>query len=140
MTRCRSFAILLALAALPMAATAQTADLSPTLLIESAPSDNPDYRRMVHVYYLAGERVTVAYKAYNRTEFIQAEPTIDPARIAACTRGTATTLAELRAFERREAQTGGQSPERRDFCIRDVSGWDAGGKKIWLDPIFNGMP
>jgi len=34
---------------------AQSADVSPTLLIESGPSDNPQYRRMIFVKYLSGK-------------------------------------------------------------------------------------
>jgi len=46
-------------------AFAQSADVSPTLLIESGPSDNPKYRRMIFVKYLSGNYVSVNYRAYN---------------------------------------------------------------------------
>ena len=35
------------------AASAQFGDLSPNLLVESGPSDNPEYRRMVFVKFLS---------------------------------------------------------------------------------------
>ena len=41
------------------AAQAQFGDLSPVLLLESGPSDNPEYRRMVFVKFLSGDYVTV---------------------------------------------------------------------------------
>ena len=40
-------------------AIAQSADVSPTLLIETGPSDNPQYRRMIFVKYLSGNHVSV---------------------------------------------------------------------------------
>jgi len=62
-------AIAASLAVLPTnAAQAQFGDVSPVLLIESGPSDNPTYRRMVVVKYLSGNRVGANYAAYNRPE------------------------------------------------------------------------
>jgi len=61
-------------AAIP-AAQAQSSDRSPMLLIETGPSDSPEYRRMTFIKYLNGGGVTVAYKAYNRTEFSQVRDT-----------------------------------------------------------------
>ena len=125
---------------LPTGALAQ--DSSPTLLLESMPSSAPGYRRMVRVHYLQGPRVNVSYEALNRSEFAQAPGTADAQAAADCARGPATTLAELRAFERAEArrERSGQAPEVVRFCIKGVRGWEAGAKKTWLDPVFNGMP
>lgn len=127
-------------------ATAQTAadaaDMSPTLLIETGPSDNPSYRRMVFVKYLADDAVTVSYVAYNRTEFIQVPNDTPDALIAACLNGPAATLEQVEAYrgreaERREANT---PPAIEHFCIKDISAWDAGNKATYLDPIFDGLP
>lgn len=131
---------LLAAAALPVSAQAQ--DMSPTLLVDSLPSDNPDYRRMILVRYLSGDRVTAAYKAYNRTEFIQVQPSLPAQAVLACTQSGGSTLAEIRAFEAAEANRAraGQAPEQRGFCIKNVANWEAGNRKTWLDPIFEGLP
>ncbi|MEP3654718.1 MAG: hypothetical protein ABJO36_07465 [Litorimonas sp.] len=121
---------------------AQSADVSPTLLIESGPSDNPEYRRMVFVKYLSGNYVSVNYRAYNRAEFTQVPNTTPNELIAACANGRASTLSEIRAFERAEAnrKRRGQSPEIARFCVKNVSNWEGGQRATYLDPIFNGMP
>jgi len=123
-------------------ATAQNAPVSPVLLIESGPSDNPNYRRMVFTKYLQGERASVNYKAYNRTEFIQVNPQTPQEIVQSCTRGPATSMRELKAFERAEASRArkGQPPEIARFCIKNIRGWDEAARKRYLDPIFNGMP
>jgi hypothetical protein len=128
--------------AAPFSALGQAADMSPTLLVESLPSDNPDYRRMILVRYLSGDRVTAAYKAYNRTEFIQIAPALPAQDVLTCTQSGGSTLAQIRDFETAEArrQTSGQTPEQRSFCIKNVPNWEAGAKKTWLDPIFDGLP
>ena len=123
-------------------AHAQFGDVSPVLLIESGPSDNPAYRRMVLVKYLAGNRVGVNYAAYNRTEFIQT-PNATPANvITACANGAATSLREIKSFAREEAKRkrSGAAPEIKRFCIKNVQGWEGGGRVKYLDPIFDGMP
>ena len=131
------------LAVLPTgAAQAQFGDVSPVLLIESGPSDNPTYRRMVLVKYLAGNRVGVNYAAYNRTEFIKT-PNITPAEfINACANGAPTSLRDIKKFQREEAKRArsGQPPEIARFCIKNVQSWEGGGRDRYLDPIFDGMP
>lgn len=124
------------------AANAQSADVSPTLLIESGPSDNPQYRRMVFVKYLSGNYVNVNYRAYNRAEFTQVPNTTPADIIAACANGPASTLSDIRAFERAQARRDarGEAPEIKRFCIKNVSNWEGGGRSTYLDPIFNGMP
>lgn len=121
---------------------AQSADVSPTLLIETGPSDNPDYRRMVFVKYLSGNFVSVNYRAYNRAEFTQVPNTTPNDVISACANGRATSLKDIRAFERAEAERKrrGQSPQVVRFCIKNVSNWEGGQRATYLDPIFNGMP
>lgn len=123
-------------------AIAQSADVSPVLLLESGPSDNPEYRRMVFVKYLSGNRVSVNYKAYNRTEFKQVPNTTPLEVISACSNGAATPLREIRAFEKAEAKRKrrGQAPEVVRFCVKNVQNWEGGGRKRYLDPIFEGMP
>lgn len=123
-------------------ASAQSADVSPTLLIETGPSDNPEYRRMVFVKYLSGNFVSVNYRAYNRAEFTQVPNTTPNDVIAACANGQASTLSEIQAFERAEAQRArrGQAPEIVRFCVKNVSNWEGGQRATYLDPIFNGMP
>ena len=123
-------------------AVAQSSDVSPTLLLESLPSDTPGYRRMVRVHYLQGSRANVSYQALNRSEFTQVPGTADANAAAECARGSASSLREVRAFQRSEAQRArsGQAPEAVRFCIKGVRGWEAGAKKEWLDPIFEGMP
>lgn len=131
-----------AVSVLATPAMAQFSDVSPVLLLESGPSDNPEYRRMVFVKYLAGNRVGVNYRAYNRTEFAQVPNTTPADVIAACSNGPATTLKEIKDFERAEAQRKrrGQAPEVVRFCIKNVQNWEGGGRARYLDPIFEGMP
>lgn len=128
--------------ALPYGATAQSVDLSPTLLIETGPSDNPDYRRMVFVKYLSADSVTVSYKAYNRSEFIQIEDATPGSLIASCLNGKTTTMDDIRAFHQSEAQAraANAAPTISHFCIKDVENWEAGNRSAYLDPIFDGMP
>lgn len=122
--------------------SAQSYDVSPTLLIETGASDNPEYRRMTFVKYLNGGGVTVAYKAYNRSEFSQVQDTTPRDAAMNCANGRASSVSDLRAYERKEAaaKRSGKTPETAVFCIKNVSGWDAGNKEKYLDPIFNGMP
>lgn len=139
----KAASIAASLALMPMAAAqAQFGDVSPVLLIESGPSDNPDYRRMVLVKYLAGNRVGVNYAAYNRTEFIQTPNATPPNIIAACANGAPTSLREIKSFAREEAKRkrSGLQPEIKRFCIKNVQGWEGGGRVKYLDPIFDGMP
>ena len=123
-------------------AQAQSADVSPTLLIESGPSDNPQYRRMVFVKYLSGNFVSVNYKAYNRTEFKQVRNTTPNEAIAACANGAATPLSQIKSFKRAEARLKrqGKAPEVVRFCIKNVQNWEGGGRDRYLDPIFDGLP
>jgi len=123
-------------------AIAQSADVSPTLLIETGPSDNPQYRRMIFVKYLSGNYVSVNYRAYNRAEFTQVPNTTPNDVISACANGRASSLGEIRSFERAEAQRArrGQAPEIVRFCVKNVSGWEGGQRATYLDPIFNGLP
>jgi hypothetical protein len=123
-------------------AMSQNADMSPTLLIETGPSDNPDYRRMVFVKYLNGNQVTVTYKAYNRSEFIQIKDRTPSPLIAACANGQATSLQDIRAFNVREAEAraNNATPPIAHFCIKNVPHWEGGNRAIFLDPIFEGMP
>ncbi len=123
-------------------AMAQSADVSPTLLIESGPSDNPQYRRMIFVKYLSGNYVSVNYRAYNRAEFTQVPNTTAADMIQSCANGASTSLSEIRAFERAEAKRKrkGQAPEVVRFCVKNVANWEGGGRSTYLDPIFNGMP
>ncbi len=123
-------------------AEAQFGDLSPVLLVESGPSDNGEYRRMVFVKFLSGNRVSVNYKAYNRTEFIQVPNSTPQDVIAACANGAATSISEIRAFERAEARAkrSGKAPEVVRFCIKNVQNWEGGNRSKYLDPIFEGMP
>lgn len=123
-------------------ATAQYGDLSPVLIVESGPSDNPDYRRMVFVKFLSGDRVSVNYKAYNRAEFIQVPDATPLDVIRACSNGPATSLGEIRAFERDETRRSRRSkaPEIKTFCIKNIQNWEGGNRSTYLDPIFEGMP
>jgi len=123
-------------------AIAQSADVSPTLLIETGPSDNPQYRRMIFVKYLSGNYVSVNYRAYNRTEFAQVPNTTPQDVISACANGRATSLSDIRSFERAEAKRkrSGQAPEIKRFCVKNVSNWEGGQRDRYLDPIFNGLP
>jgi len=141
----RTLSILAASAALlatAPTANAQFGDLSPVLLVESGPSDNPEYRRMVFVKFLSGNRVGVNYKAYNRTEFIQVPNTTPQDIISACANGAATPLRQIKSFERDEARAArsGKAPQVVRFCIKNVQGWEAGNRNKYLDPIFEGMP
>jgi hypothetical protein len=141
----RHFSTLALAATLGFAATpalAQSADVSPMLLIESGPSDNSDYRRMVFVKYLSGNYVSVNYAAYNRTEFIQVPNATPNDVISACANGRPTPLSEIQAFQRAEAtrKRRGQAPEVVRFCIKNVPNWEGGGRKTYLDPIFEGLP
>ncbi len=123
-------------------ATAQSRDVSPTILIETMPSDNPAYRRMVFVKYLNGPYVASNYKAYNRREFINVPDRSASDNVRACAGSRATPLSEIKAFERDEAkrQRKGQAPENRSFCIKNINNWNAKNKDKYLDPIFASMP
>ena len=123
-------------------ATAQTRDVSPTILIETMPSDNPAYRRMVFVKYLNGSYVTTNYKAYNRREFINVPDRGVSDNVRACAKSRATPLSDIKAFERDEAnrKRKNQAPEIRSFCIKNISNWNAKNKDKYLDPVFAGMP
>jgi len=141
----RHLAILGASLGLLMAAPsadAQFGDLSPVLLVESGPSDNSEYRRMVFVKFLSGNRVSVNYKAYNRTEFIQVPNTTGQDVIAACANGAATPISQIRAFQRDEARAkrSGKPAQVVRFCIKNVQNWEGGNRDKYLDPIFEGMP
>jgi hypothetical protein len=122
-------------------ASAQS-DVSPVLLLESVPADQPGYRRMMRVHYLNGPSVSVSYKALNRSEFVQAPGTANPQAVSACASGPATTLSEIRAFQRAEAQLArrNSAPETVRFCIKGIPNWESRNKKTYLDPIFEGMP
>ena len=126
----------------PGEAAAQSPNSSPVLLIESLPSDNPDYRRMILVKYLSGNQVNVAYKAHTRSEFAQIADETSPEIITACQTGPATTLDEIKAFQETEARRKeqGQIPTAARFCIKNVSDWEATGRDKYLDPIFDGLP
>ncbi|MEP3891241.1 MAG: hypothetical protein ABJN69_12340 [Hellea sp.] len=123
-------------------AHAQFGDLSPVLLVESGPSDNGDYRRMVFVKFLSGDRVSVNYKAYNRTEFIQARNTTPQDVISACANGAATPMSQIKAFQRDEARAkrSGKAPQVVRFCIKNIQNWEGGNRDKYLNPIFEGMP
>ncbi len=133
-------AVLAASAGMAMPAMAQ--DMSPTLLIETGPNDKPNYRRVVFVKYLSGNQVTGNYRADNRTEFQRVNPTTPQALIDDCARGASTSLSEIRAFARDEKKRAkqGRAPETRSFCVKNVSNWEGGNRKTYLDPIFDGMP
>ena len=135
-------AVSLGLVGVSVPVAAQNSAVSPVLLIESGPSDNPNYRRMVFTKYLQGDRVTVNYKSYNRSEFIQVSPQTSPDVVRGCARGQATGLRDLKAFEQAEAQRArrGQAPEIARFCIKNVRNWDEATRERYLGPIFNGMP
>lgn len=123
-------------------AAAQSPNSSPVLLIESLPSDNPDYRRMILVKYLSGPQVSVAYKAYTRSEFAQIKDETPPEVISACQSGAAATLTEIEEFQKIEAKrkAQGNPPAAARFCIKNVSDWEATGRDKYLDPIFLGLP
>ncbi len=124
------------------ASNAQGRDISPTLLIETGPSDNPAYRRMVFVKYLNGTHVTSNYKAYNRREFINLPDKSTTDNVRACANNRATKFSQIKAFERTEAslKRNNQPPEVRSFCIKNIKNWNAENKDKYLNPIFNGMP
>ena len=132
----------LGLLAMAPSAQAQFGDLSPVLLVESGPSDNGDYRRMVFVKFLSGDRVSVNYKAYNRTEFIQVPNSTPQDVISACANGAATPMSQIRAFQRDEARAkrSGKAPQVVRFCIKNIQNWEGGNRSKYLDPIFEGMP
>lgn len=132
----------IAVLTVPYAAAAQSADLSPTLLIETGPSDNPDYRRMIFVKYLSADAVAVTYKAYNRSEFIQIDDATPDSLISSCLKGKATTLGDIQAFHQAEAaaRAAKDAPAIAHFCIKGVESWEAGNNDVYLDPIFDGMP
>lgn len=121
---------------------AQNTPVSPVLLIESGPSDSPNYRRMVFTKYLQGDRASVNYKSYNRTEFIQVSPQTPRDVVLSCVQGKASTMRDLKAFERAEAQRArrGQPPQIARFCIKNIRGWNESSREKYLGPIFNGMP
>lgn len=121
---------------------AQSGDFSPSILIESGPSDNPDYRRMVFVRYLSGDRVTASYVAYNRSEFRQVPNNADVSVVRECASGPGISLRAIQDFEKAERRRANrnETPEIARFCIKGVSGWEAGNKDRYTDPIFNGMP
>lgn len=139
---CKTVLVTSLFAAVAPSVAAQSSDVSPTLLVETGASDNPEYRRMTFVKYLNGGGVTVAYKAYNRSEFTQVQNTTPREVALECATGRATPISELRAYERKEAaaKRSGKAPETAIFCIKNVRGWEAGNKDKYLDPIFNGMP
>ena len=97
---------------------------------------------MIFVKFLSGSHVSVNYKAYNRTEFKQVQNTTPRDVITACANGAATTLREIRSFERDEAraQRSGQAPKVVRFCIKNVQNWEGGNRNKYLDPIFEGLP
>lgn len=117
-------------------------DMSPTLLIETGPNDKANYRRVIFVKYLSGSQVTANYRADNRTEFKRVDPRTPQDLVDSCARGKATSLREIRAFARDEKSRAraGHAPEVRSFCVKNVSGWQSGNRKAYLDPIFDGMP
>lgn len=117
-------------------------DMSPTILIESMPNDNPKYRRVVLVHYLSANGVAMNFRAENRTEFKRVDVPAAPNLVASCLNGPATSLNEIRAFERDDKArvARGQAPEVRTFCIKGIPNWEAKNKDIYLDPIFETMP
>jgi len=133
-------ASLMGLAALAPAVSAQ--DVSPTLLIETAPSDIGDYRRMVHVKYLRGNRIDRSFVAYNRTEFKRIDRQVSQEIIDNCANGSATSLSEIRSFARNEMGRfkAKRSPESRFFCIKNVRNWTGQNRDKYLDPIFETLP
>ncbi len=125
-----------------MAPVASAQDISPTLLIETAPSDSADYRRMVHVKYLQGNRIQRSFVAYNRTEFKRVDRQISQEVIDNCANGAATSLSEIRRFARDEMGRfkAKRSPETRYFCIKNVRNWTGQNRDKYLDPIFETLP
>lgn len=117
-------------------------DMSPTLLIETGPNDNSQYRRVIFVKYLSGSSVTANYRAENRTEFKRVDNTTPQELVESCARGPATSLGEIQAFARDEAarNRSRRAPETRSFCIKNVPNWEARNKAAYLDPIFESLP
>ena len=117
-------------------------DISPTLLIQTAPSDTDGYRRMIHVKYLRGNTIERSFVAYNRTEFKRVDQQAPQEAIDKCANGAATSLADITAFGRDEARraTSRQTPETRFFCIKNVPNWTRINRDRYLDPIFATMP
>jgi len=137
-----TLSLILGLGTVAVPAMAQS-DVSPVLFLESVPSDNPEYRRMMIVSYLSGDSIRVSYKAYNRTEFARINNTTTRDILAQCAGGPATSFRDIQAFERAEARRkrNGQPTVATKFCVKNVSGWESrGNRKKYLDPIFNGMP
>lgn len=124
------------------AATASAQDVSPVLLIETGPNENPQYRKVVFVKYLSGNRVQANYRADNRTEFKRIAPDTPQDLVDKCAMGPATSLREIQAYARDEARRARsrQAPEIRSFCIKNVRNWSARNKDAYLDPIFESMP
>ena len=117
---------------------AQSGENSGTILLQSMPSDDPLYRRMVIVNYQNG----VSYKAYTRREFKRADNPEAQNLMSQCVAGNAITIRQLRAFEKADKKLArnNQAPVPTTFCIKNVSNWVHKNKDIFLDPIFNGMP
>jgi len=128
--------------AIATTAFAQSRDVSPVLLIETGPSDSPEYRRMTFTKYLSGDRVSVAYKSYTRSEFNQIQNTTSREDVMKCSRGSSSSLSDLESYERSEARRKrrGEAPEVKSFCLKNIPSWENGNRKRYLDPIFNGMP
>jgi len=119
-------------------AMAQSGENSGTILLQSVPSDDPLYRRMVVVNYQNG----VSYKAYTRREFKRTDNPEASSLMAQCVGESGISLRQLRAFEKadRKLARSGQAPVPTSFCIKNVSNWANKNKDTYLDPIFNGMP
>ena len=119
-------------------ALAKEADVGPIILVESMPSDNPKYRRMVYVRYLTG----ASYKAYNRREFNLATSPASIQSMDQCENGAATSLKEIKSFAKAEKKLArsGKAPVSKAFCIKNIPDWTAVNKDVFLDPIFDGMP
>lgn len=117
-------------------------DASPTLLIETGPSDTPGYRRTIFIKYLNGDRVNVNYRTETRSEFRQVPDSTPQSVINECSRGAASSLSDIRRFEKDEAKKKrrGEAPIVSRFCIKNVSDWERRNRDLYLDPIFNGMP
>jgi hypothetical protein len=127
---------------LVMSAPAAAQDVSPTILIETGPNENPQYRRVIFVKYLSGNRVSANYRADNRTEFRRVGTDTPQEIIDSCVNGAATSLRDIRNFARQEQRRArnGQAPETRSFCIKNVRDWERGNKSTYLDPIFESLP
>lgn len=123
-------------------ALAQSPDVSPHIVLESMPSDNPAYRRMIIVRYLRGSQVVTSYKAYNRREFINARGAPNTQAVDACANGAASSISKISAFAREEARLSAQSqpPKQAAFCIKNIPNWTERNKDRYLNPIFEGMP